>query len=359
MIHSEDDLRAGLASRERLVPETESVLAGVARAERRNRRRRVAGLSTAIACAVAVAVVVPVLLVGPQQSAPPPTAPSPTPSEGSTIDVHAADRPDFYFTVLPTTVGSYELHPNTVHAGTNTVHAGSQLVMIVRAGSTTVVAQLRLHRPGEWQALVAGLPPGEADRPVNTQVHGNPASYMTLDRATRLTWDYAPEAVAELVGYDDREHLPESTLVEIAEGVRFTAPYPALVPYRLDYLPADLVLNSVGRGFNTQLLSFRGERRFLEITVNRDRIGRWPFYPQWTLEDAVLGGRPVQCRVATDEDLCLFDYDGLTVAVSCSGVPYGEAGFRDDFDRIIGGMRLSDLDDPSTWYPVDEAIPGS
>src|SRR5690606_16780775 len=111
MMRTEEDLRAALASRERLAPAPEAVVVGIRRRAARRRRVQTIGVLATATLAVAAVAMVPALVL----------RPDPAPAPGSPIDRHAADRPDFSFTVAAGQIAGLELRPESVDAWTQTV----------------------------------------------------------------------------------------------------------------------------------------------------------------------------------------------------------------------------------------------
>jgi hypothetical protein len=62
-------------------------------------------------------------------------------------------------------------------------------------------------------------------------------SWPCCPGGSSLRWEYAPDGFAVIGSNQGRGAIAKETLVMLAEGVRFVAPYPAKVPYRLDFLP--------------------------------------------------------------------------------------------------------------------------
>ena len=343
---TEDDLRAALATRERFTPDAAAVLTGVTVVGHRLRRRRLAGASAAVVCAVAAAVAAPILLVSPQHTAPP-TVPSPTAPVESSVDTHAADRPDFFVTVQPRVVAGYEIRSTLVGPD-------AQVATFVSDGSTEIVAEVSLHRPSA-RVDVGGFPGvhGVADigAVANARVHGEPALYIDSDEARGVVWEYAPDSVAQLFSRSTRP-LSGDVLVELAEGLVFIEPYPFPVPFRLDYLPANLIPLEARGGIGSAEVQFYGEFLLLNVAVARAELpGSDSASSNWFA--TTVGGRAARCVDEPDGRQCEVEFGADLVAIGA----HGSGLAFDDLDRIVGGMRLADPYDPATWFPIDEAIP--
>jgi hypothetical protein len=192
----------------------------------------------------------------------------------------------------------------------------------------------------------------------NTQVNGGPAWFDSDARWSGLTWRYAPDAYAGLEA--SGSPLPRQTLVQIAEAVRFVDPYPARVPYRLDYLPAHLVPRDVVQ-HHPRYYSYVGlsspERdpsptaRTPDITVTDDPPAlteHWFTDPTSVWEPTTIAGRPARC---SSHGRCNIDYGEYLVSI-------GTGFTRTERERIVAGLQLADPADPATWFDLGEAIPG-
>ena len=326
MMRTEEDLRAALAARERLAPAPQAVVRGVRRRATRRRRVRTVGVLATATLAVTAAAVVPALLLRP--------GPAASPATGSPTDAHAADRPDFSFTVAVGAVAGLELRPESVDAWT-------QVVTLRPADGDRLTATLVLYRPGQglggaehsdgWGRKVRFPDPAQAP---NAEVNGAPAWFDSDARWSGLTWQYASDAYAGLE--TNAGPLPRQTLVQIAEAVRFVDPYPARVPYRLDYLPAGLrpylviqptnyysYVGFVGGGRPTidprqDPTDDDGDgavpARTPDITVTDDPPDLneyWFTEPTGTWEPITIAGRPALCSLSR----CNIDYGEYLVSM--------------------------------------------
>jgi hypothetical protein len=356
MMRTEEDLRAALATRERLAPAPEAVLSGIRRRAARRRRARTIGVLATATLAVTAAAMTPALLLRPEPSA--------SPAPGSTTDAHAVDRPDLSFTVAAGSVAGFELRPESVNSYIQTV-------AVRPVDDDRLVMTLVLYRPGQglggaehsdgWGEAVRFPDPA---REPNAQVNGGPAWFDSDTRWSGLTWRYAPDAYAGLE--TNAGPLPRQTLVTIAEAVRFVDPYPARVPYRLDYLPADVVPRDVVQHhprYYSYVGLFSVERardmwrdnmwrmpRTPDITVTDDPPAlneHWFTDPTGTWEPTTIAGRPAQCSSSR----CHIDYGDYLVSI-------GTGFSRSELEQIVAGLHLADPADPATWFAIDEALPG-
>lgn len=355
MMRTEEDLRAALATRERLAPAPEAVLRGIRRRVARRRRARTVGVLATATLAVTAAAMAPALLLRPE--------PSVSPALGSTTDRHAADRPDLYFTVAAGAVAGFELRPESVNAYIQTVAVrpadGDRLVMtlvLYRPGQGLGGAE---HSDGWGEAVRFPDPAGEP----NAQVNGGPAWFDSDTRWSGLTWRYAPDAYAGLE--TNAGPLPRETLVTIAEAVRFVDPYPARVPYRLDYLPADFAPVHVAQRHpryysHVRLLSWERIRdtwreTLPDITVTDDPPDPGEYWDEYWYADlwrgerqpTTIAGRPARCS----ETRCEIDYGDYLVSLRVVGWS------RAEIEQVVAGLRLADPADPATWFAIDEALP--
>ena len=240
-----------------------------------------------------------------------------------------------------------------------------------------LTATLVLYRPGQglggaehsdgWGRKVRFPDPAQAP---NAEVNGAPAWFDSDARWSGLTWQYAPDAYAGLE--TNAGPLPRQTLVQIAEAVRFVDPYPARVPYRLDYLPAGLrpylviqptnyysYVGFVGGGRPTidprqDPTDDDGDgavpARTPDITVTDDPPDLneyWFTEPTGTWEPITIAGRPALCSLSR----CNIDYGEYLVSI-------GRGFTRSEMELIVAGLHLADPADPATWFAIDEAIPG-
>ncbi|MBX6749642.1 MAG: hypothetical protein IRY85_08210 [Micromonosporaceae bacterium] len=362
MMRTEEDLRAALASRERLAPAPETVVSGIRRRAARRRRVRTVGVLATATLAVTAAAVVPAVLLRP--------GPATFPATSSPVDAHAADRPDFSFTVAAGQVAGFELRPESVDASTQTV-------TIRPADGDRLTATLVLYRPGQglggaehsdgWGLSVRFPDPAQAP---NAQVNGGPAWFDSDARWSGLTWQYAPDAYAGLE--TNAGPLSRQTLVQIAEAVRFVDPYPARVPYRLDYLPAGLrpylVIQPATKYYSYVGFVGRGRPTIdprKDLTPDYDGIApaitpdiavtddppalneHWFTEPTGTWEPTTVAGRPAQCSLSR----CNIDYGEYLVSI-------GTGFTRTELEQIVAGLQFADPANPGTWFAIDEAIPG-
>ncbi len=356
-MRTEDELRAALAVREEQSPSSRAVLDNLGPVAARQRRARLAGMAGAT-LAVAAAVATPVLLVGPAGTPDPgPVLPA---AQGTVVDEHAGDRPDFFFTVEPGAVTGYGITPGWVNAY-------SQVVIVTPSGGSEPVASLTLYRPGVDTRVIgvhAGPPlsPGDGT-PV--QVHGSDANFLVGTNSdgaaySVLGWEYVPEGRAELGTLAGATPLTEQEAVALAEALRFVDPYPIRVPVKLDYVPARYSLDhvSIGTRASYGALVF-GEpaqesvgRFDVWVAGVASMAGLFPSSEAWPWQPATIGGQDGRCADLIDGRRCELTYGDLVVNMAVTDLT------ADELDAVVAGLTLGDLTDPSTWFGITDAVPG-
>jgi hypothetical protein len=314
-MRTEQDLFAALGTREELAPDPDPVLTGarVAAAGYRRRRAAVAGAAATVAIVVAALAAGPVVLNRGTAGDPPVEI------------VEPFDLAPFAFTIVAGTIDGFEIRPVLVTVD-------YQLAYILQPGEPEPVAYLVVNRPGAGFDLAGGI--GDE----------------------LLRWEYTPDGYAEIKGLP--ETAPdEAVLQQLADGVQFTAPRPVRLPYRLDYLPAGLTLSSVSQE-TTEPGSFRSSVQFerddqanplfsMDAAATTDEI----IDPIEERRPATVAGRPVLCTDITNGDPCLVEVGGFAVDI-------GGNVADEELARIIEGLHPADWEDPSTWYEIDDALPG-
>src|SRR5690606_9235020 len=187
--------------------------------------------------------------------------------------------------------------------------------------------------------------------PVPTEVGGAAAWYSPDGQLSVLRWEYGGDAWAVLGA---AAPLPESDLQRLARAVRFTEPYPAKVPYRLDCLPPDLrtfaVTQNISRpGHRTSSWQFLSvnEDRGMDLTIadasvtNDPHLALWANYPDWEWRATTIGGYPARCASLIDGRRCEVDLGGLTVSIGCGGLT------PEELDRLVAGIESATWDDPT------------
>lgn len=347
-MHTEEDLRAALATREELAPDADVVLAGARQTTARRRRRRTAGGIVAGALAVAVAIALPVAvrqssafpgrhaMTARTGAADPATGPS---ASVSATRVPSGPRPPFAFTLSRSAVDRYQIEP--IGVGPEI-----QVADIRVAGETRAV--LYVYRPGT--NVVAGWDVSLELVPV--RVNGAPAWFSANGLRTAIRWEHAPGGWAVIVTEPDPV-VGKQTLISLAEGVRFAAPYQARLPYRLGYLPAGLKPFNVVQDNHDPLsprsvVQLEGARRVMDITV---LDGSPAARPRWQ-PTTRIARRPTQCVDLVDGRRCAVDFGEFTVDIGSGSLPHAE------LERVVSGMTFATWRDPATWYDVSVAIPG-
>lgn len=263
----------------------------------------------------------------------PPSAPAPGPVE---------PPPPFTFTVRPGTFGGVEIQPLSVTL--------DHQVAVLRGDDQPAPLELTVYRPGtDTRAGGWDLTPD----PERTRVHGSVAWYSVWGGLSVLRWEYTDGGWAALESASEPP-LDERSLRELAEQVRFTAPYPVRLPYRLDYLPAALQPFNVGQDtrrageFHStiQLESGGGDRQYvIDITL----ADGWTANPHWDWQPTTIAGRPARCADLIDGRRCAVDFGEVTVDI----------GWEDpeELERLVAGLHLAAWHDPDTWYELDTALP--
>lgn len=338
-MRTEEDLRALFAAREDLAPEQHLVLEGARQAVARRRRQRAVG---AVAAAAALAVALPVTARqlwaadSPLPERGVQAAASPTPS----ARVPSGPRPPFAFTLSPVSAAGYEIGPMALNAKLQTA-------TIQRAGRPA--AHLVVYSPG----ADAKVYPGGWDAAPDSErvaVNGAPAWYSDRDKESTIRWEHAPDAWAVITSTSSPA-LSRETLIALAEAVRFTAPYPAKIPYRLGYLPA---------GYKPFHVSQAESRRVVQFESQGGRLGALDIVvEEWSAADRrdwradrTMAGRPADCTDLVDGRRCVVDFGAFRVDVGSGGMTVGE------MERVVAGMTFAKWDDPATWYEVEAAMPG-
>jgi hypothetical protein len=356
-MRTEPDLRRALASREHLTPDSDAVATAARRiAAQRPRRRRMVVVSGVVPATSTIITFEP----GDGSITTDPTIDTGSALPGSTTDAHAGDRPDFFFTVSQGTVSvgsaSYEIRP--VRTG-----ARSQTFTFVRAGGAQG-PQLELTRPGSANDFVlpAGAPRLDPGTSANASVHGIPALFAANDARSWVRWQYAPGSYALLLSAYGGPVLSKAELLALAGTVRFVAPYPAKVPYRLDFAPADIPLENLAVGSNG-LLSVaqfikdsESVPRAYDITIATslsDLLAFSPDYESWPWHSTTIAGHSGRCADLVDGRRCDFLLGQGVVSIGTGGLTTAEIG------QLLGDLHLAaDLGDQATWFDVDGAIPG-
>ena len=356
-MRTEADLRAALAMREEVaVPEPAAVLAGVADAVQRQRRRHTAAVVAATVAAV-TAVMLPaagLLTPSPQVDAgatpvvgarQPGTAVPPTTADPAD-PAATVDRPPFAFTIRAATVAGYDISPLAVTPA-------YQIASVRAPGGQPHAVWLVVYQPGAQERVVSQAPGYDlVAEPEPTSVGGAAAWFSTQGERSALRWEYAPGGFA-VIGSWGQPPLDEPALRELAEAVPWGVAYPARVPYRLTYLPAGLALVSVAHDLDADVglrsaVQLLGDAGGLDITVGDDAGNH---HPDGEWQESVIGGHPARCAVLIDGRRCLIDVDGLAVSVGVSQLDDSQ------LHRLIAGMTVANRDDPASWYELPIAIP--
>ncbi len=284
-MRTEQDLRAALTVRENLTPTPDTVLADVRHMAAHQRRRRTIGTVAAVILAVSAVVAVPVLLVQRSPAAPDPAPPgnpsmAAAPSSTTTSVDPSTPRPPFAFTIEPLSVAGFDILPNSVNAD-------QQSATIWDVRRAQAVAALVVYPPGSpTGGTVDNLAPVGAE-PV--RVNGASGWYKANNQDA-LGWEYTPGGLAIVVIQDDASPLAKNILLDLAEGVRFVAPYPAKVPYRLGYLPSDLTPFNIVQNTGPD----SGERSVVQLESRDENPPASWISPLWRVRRAQHSGSATQ-----------------------------------------------------------------
>jgi hypothetical protein len=354
-MRTEQDLRRALAQREEIAPDPDRVLAGVRQAGARRRRRQKAAAVTGAACAVLLVAALPAVLSAVRRgSAPvaiaPPTATSAVvPPTATSAPAQGAARPPFSFTITRQSVAGFRIDPYTVNGDVQTAR-------IARSGARHAQAELSVFQPGAEPVAADTWWDVGASAAVQVTVNGQPGTYSGSAEGSAIRWEYAPGAWAQIGTIQDQPSLPEQTMVTLAAGIRFVAPYPARVPYRLDYRPADLVPFNVVQdtartgSFSSVLqLESRDETRPRIVDISIVDGASWP--RKWPVTRTTIAGHPARCTRLVDGRRCAADFGAVTVDVGSASLTEAE------LKQLIAGVRLAVWTDPSTWSDVDTVFP--
>jgi hypothetical protein len=355
-MRTEQELRRILALREELAPDPDAVMTGVRRATARRRRRRAAGAAIGAASAVVFVAALPGLVSALRSSpgftaaAPSVTSPAPRPATPTADPV--APRPPFAFTVAAGPVGGYDLAPQSVSPDV-------QALLVRTPGKDTPRATLFVYRPGT-QTRVGGDAPGwDVDQPgppTPVQINGADGFYTTTAQDSALRWQYARDGWAVIGTNLGQAPMSQGSLVRLAEGVRFVAPYQARVPYRLDYLPADLVpfnvvqdTGSVG-AFQSVVQLESGDQdhqRIVDITIADGSA--WP--RDWHITRTTIAGHSARCTDLVDGRRCAVDLKAFTVDLGCGSLTPSE------LSHLVAGLRPAVWTDLATWSEISAVFP--
>jgi hypothetical protein len=262
-------------------------------------------------------------------------------------------RPPFSFTIRSVTVGAFVIQPEEVGPT-------AQSAWVLRGGQMATRATLIVYPPGttfgDWDAATT----------VPEAVNGAAAWYSELkDGSSVLWWSQMPGGRAAIFS-PPTAGLTRAELVQLAEAVRFTAAYPARVPYRLTYLPTGFTLVNIVQdtsvpGRHQSMLQLQATS---SATLNISMLDGPPSNvdkqsgafaanpdPNWRANTTVAG-RPAYCTTMADGvTRCTVDFGTFTVSVGFARLSRTEA------ERTVAGLTMADWTDPGTWYDVDAVLP--
>ena len=345
------------------------------RAGRRHRRRRQAGWGALAAVAVAAAIGVPQLTAGAadqsRRVAVPGTSPAAraraTPGPAASVlgvpvpgvsasgasapgasapggSAPAGPGPGSSAPAVAFTFRGYTAGPFEVQAP-HSWRLADQGANIRKDGRQ--VGFLWMYRPGiaNTFARIKGAQVAAAD-PVDGRT-----AYLATAPATGgaprdiyLAWDQPDGGMAVMGSWQGRMTIRE--LRQVAEAYRPAVAYPVRIPLRVSDLPAGYravaITATAGAGVSLQLSS-PAELREQMASAGRDpRPGPFP-------------GLTVAITSPSEGPLCdcAKAVDGGRYVVEVRGAEPADAR------ALLSTVEVADVDDPSTWYPISEALPAS
>jgi hypothetical protein len=320
-MYTEEDLRATLGALEQETPDEGTFLVGLERARRRRttRRRTVGVVAAAVAAAVVVggAIAVPQLVGRADQVA---TSPH-------------FERWRFPFAVDD--IPGYQVHYQSAENARLTAGAQDRY-------------WLKIFTKGQYDPTA-----DQAGEPVD--VRGKHGFYLAaggLDGMPGVAWEYAPDSWARvislegMVSSDDRE-----VMLRVAGAVRFDRTAPLRVPFRVGYLPAGLqavapdgdadVTSVVRVGATVDMAGMAGA---LSISGGQ--------FPASASLVPIQPGQPVATSdPQTGKPVVVISFGQLTVRLT--GIGFS----TDELKKIARSITPADLDDLTTWFDADKAIP--
>jgi len=355
-MRTEEDLRSALSTREDLTPDPELVVVGARRRTAQRRSRRAVG---AVAAAALVVAGVPVLIraLTDQPGRPAPAAGSASTGTGSSpspLPSPVGPPPPFTFTISPTSVAGFTIQPIAVGADYEMAHIIAAPEARTRSRSTLFV-----YRPSAKAPAVRDV--GSKAQPV--RVNGAPAWFSATEGASAIRWQPTPGGWA-MLATETGPAIARQTMIEIAEAVRFVAPRPARVPYRLSYLPAGLKPfhafdgSRAGTPFQSvlQLQTGRPGPHTYAIDISVYEGPPTSARAGWQTDARVvkrrIAGHAARCVDLVDGRRCAVDFGRFTVDIG-GRLPATQV------ERLVAGMSFADWSNPATWYPLDAAIPAT
>lgn len=313
-------------------------------AGRRLRRRRTAGWSIAAAVAVAAAIGVPQIVTrGPaRRIAPaPPVATSPAP--GSPVTFGYSFR-------------GYDAGGYRVSDPTSVDIAGSmaRVSRIGAAGETFDGATLQVYLPGlDPLARYPSATVTETD-----PIKGRRAFFVkTNDPHVApgeewFGWEYADDAVALL--RPDPYGMSRENLRLVAETFVQIPDQPVKLPFRVGHVPNGYRVISVSGSSVRMIPAATAIKRMAEPDhgPSKSEDGQ----PYWNV-GINLGNPSTGTVVRTGKEGC--DVEGCyhVVAGTDLQMTVGGSVSRAEIRETLDSITVADPDDPSTWYPVDDAVP--
>lgn len=361
-----------------------------------------AAATTAAVVAVAAAVAVPQLVTG--ESAPSrggqvagPAAPSASAAPAKPQPLTYPDSP-WAYAFKGYRVGEYEVSdpflvtPNfqqaTVRIGDETeeVYDGSvtssskkgspkknDLTVAYSAPGSSLL--LTVYRPGAFApklfsggaaVSVAGKP-GLFKKHIPIDGSGGPSGQAGL------AWQYAGNAWAAI--YTTRPNdVPKKDFVAIAAGLSGTAAYPATVVTKLSYLPEGYRLTSGGRASDWPNGSPAFQRTNLRLVRGDAEAGGTITMPVFDDEESTV--QDIRINVyrsdfserrppaGADENAAycndgnaMFCYRMLPGGKWQAEIEGSGKEPSSELRRVLDGVQFADVEEPSSWYPIESAIP--
>lgn len=323
----------------------------VVAAGRTRRRRRNVGWTLAAVVAVAATIMVPRIVIGVEKlpaSVPPAATASASPSPFFA----------FEYTFRGYTVGRLEVSA-PIRVGFE-----GETAFVTKAGSDQVIGTLHVHQPGVEPRVPDGTQQVETE-----PVKGRPARIQRWpsdgkELAENLVWEYADGAWAAI--RSNAGLLSVADMRAVAEAFRPGESRPVTVGFKFGYVPDGYRVvqatssSDPSRSSGISLLPASAAAKRL---TRPDRSGGDGEHKIRAIQvwfgqpDGDDDARPTKPTCRTPGTECeLWLADGRTqLEVAFSG------GNTDTSEllRMLESVTPADIGDPTTWYPVSEAVPAS
>jgi hypothetical protein len=188
-----------------------------------------------------------------------------------------------------------------------------------------------------------------------------------------LAWQYGDDAWAAIYTTQPND-VAKKDFVKIAEGLSGTKAYPATVVTKLSYLPAGYRLTSGGRGSDWPNGAPSFQQTNLRLVKGDGEAAGKVTMPVFDNEDSKVQDirinvfrtdfsekRPPAGADATaaycnsgNSTLCYRMLPGAKWQTEIEGSGKESA---DELKQVLDGVQFADVDDPSSWYPIESATP--